>query len=69
MLDSDSLLDDLPPDEARADRRRGDRDDEEEDHCAGTAVGPGEHVGLRATAAFGRVGWVNRLSVPMALRT
>ena len=63
------LLDDLPPDQARADRRRDERDDDEEDQGAGTAVGPGEHVGLRAAAAFGRVGWVNRLMFPWAGRT
>jgi hypothetical protein len=37
------LLRHLPPDQASADRRRRERGDDEEDQCAGTAVGPGEH--------------------------
>ena len=44
------LLHDLPPHEPGADQRRQQRDDDEKDQGAGTTVGPGEHVGLRAAA-------------------
>ena len=64
------LLDHLPPHQPGADRGREQREDDQEDQGAGTAVGPCEHLVrlLRATV-FGRGAWVNRRVRPGMART